>query len=78
VLDRWDELAHAHRHFSLIYGPMYDMSAVMPAVPDGMPNPTLVRIYDKVDVGSEDSDVATRRVNRPYRIYPDVYSAESP
>ncbi|MGN7862395.1 D-arabinono-1,4-lactone oxidase [Microbacterium sp. 22303] len=74
VVDRWDEMNHAHRHFSFVRGRMYDMSAELPPIPDGMKEPTLVRIYDAVDVDAEDDATPAARLNRPYKIYPDVYT----
>ncbi|HEV7185326.1 MAG: FAD-binding protein [Actinomycetales bacterium] len=74
VLERWDELTHSHRHFSFVHGPQYDMSAELPPLPAGTKVPTLVRIYDQVDIDAEDSYVPAHRVNRPYRIYPDEYT----
>ncbi|GAA0319480.1 FAD-binding protein [Kineococcus aurantiacus] len=73
VLERWEEETRAHRHFSFVRGPMYDMSAVLPPVPEGTDDPTLVRIYDAVDLDAVDSDGPGQRINRPYRIYPDQY-----
>ncbi|WP_284990239.1 D-arabinono-1,4-lactone oxidase [Arthrobacter sp. efr-133-TYG-120] len=73
VLDRWDEGNRTHRHFSFVRGPMYDMSAVLPPLPNDMDDPTLVRIFDTVDADTEDDYTPAARVNRPYRIYPDHY-----
>jgi FAD/FMN-containing dehydrogenase len=73
VLERWESANRAHRHFSFIYGRMYDTDTELPPVPEGMPDPTLVRIYDAVDADAEDDDTKGGRVNRPYRIYPDVF-----
>jgi len=74
VIERWDEMNRTHRHFSFVRGRMYDMSAVLPPIPDDMKAPTLVRMYDTVDVDAEDDATPAARVNRPYRIYPDTYS----
>jgi FAD/FMN-containing dehydrogenase len=74
VLDRWEQGNRTHRHFSFVRGPMYDMSAVLPPVPDGQRDPTLVRIYDTVAPNVADDDTPAARVNRPHRIYPDQYS----
>lgn len=74
VLERWDQGNRTHRHFSFVRGPMYDMSAILPPLPNDMDDPTLVRTYDTVDVDAEDNYTAAARVNRPYRIYPDLYS----
>lgn len=73
VLDRWDEGNRTHRHFSFLRGPMYDMSAVLPSLPNDMNDPALVRTYDTIDADAEDDYTAAARVNRPYRIYPDHY-----
>ena len=73
VLARWDEQNRAHRHFSFVHGPQYDMSAVLPPIPHGMDDPTLVRIYDTVAADAPDDDTPAARQNRPYRIYPDEY-----
>jgi FAD/FMN-containing dehydrogenase len=74
VLERWDELTHAHRHFSFVHGPQYEMSAEMPPLPENTTSPTLVRIYDQVPVDAEDDATPTRRLGRAYRIYPDEYT----
>ena len=73
VLDGWDEANRKHRHFSFVRGPMYDMSAILPPLPDSMEDPTLVRIYDAVPADAEDDYTPASRLNRPYRIYPDHY-----
>lgn len=74
VLARWDEATHSHRHFSFVHGPMYDSSEELPPIPSNMKNPTLVRIYDQVDADAEDDATPAARLNRPYRIYPDVFT----
>jgi len=74
VLQHWDEGNRTHRHFSFVRGPQYDMSAILPSLPEGMDDPTLVRTYDAVSVDAEDDPTPTARVDRPYRIYPDVYT----
>ena len=74
VLDRWDEETKTRRHFSFVHGPMYDMSAVLPPIPNDIIDPTLVRIYDQVSPDTDNDDTPAARVNRPYRIYPDSYS----
>ena len=74
VLRNWDERNRTHRHFSFVRGPMYDMSAELPPMPRDLDDPTLVRTYDTVPVDAEDDSTPGARVNRPYRIYPDVYS----
>lgn len=74
VIDSWDEAPRAHRHFSFVRGPMYDMSAALPSIPDDMTDATLVRIYDEVDADVADDQRPAARVDRPYRIYPDTYS----
>lgn len=73
VMERWESANRVHRHFSFIYGRMYDTDTEMPPAPEGMPDPTLVRIYDAVDADAEDDDTKGGRVNRPYRIYPDTF-----
>lgn len=73
VLDQWDVGNRTHRHFSFVRGPMYDMSAILPPRPEGMDDPTLVRIYDTVPAGAPDDHTPAARLNRPYRIYPDHY-----
>jgi FAD/FMN-containing dehydrogenase len=74
VLERWDVETHAHRHFSFVRGPQYDMSAILPPIPPGMIEPTLVRIYDTVPMDAADDDTPASRLNRPYRIYPDEFT----
>ena len=74
VLARWEIVTSAHRHFSFIYGPMYETDAVLPPIPDGMVDPTLVRIFDEVAADAEDEHVLGTRVGRPYRIYPESFS----
>ncbi len=37
-----------------MHGPRYDMSAVLPPIPHGMDDPTLVRIYDTVAADAPD------------------------
>jgi FAD/FMN-containing dehydrogenase len=73
VLERWEAANRAHRHFSFIHGRMYDTDTALPPVPEGMPDPTLVRMYDAVDADAEDDDTEGGRVNRPYNIYPDTF-----
>lgn len=74
VLERWDAETHAHRHFSFVRGPQYDMSAILPPIPPAMIDPTLVRIYDTVPADAEDDPTPAARRNRPYRIYPDEFT----
>lgn len=73
VLERWEHECHNRRHFSFLWGPNYEMSADLPAAPEGLVDQCLVRIYDEVDAHTPDSDVPGARVGRPYRIYPDLY-----
>lgn len=74
VLERWHVETQSRRHFSFVYGPQYDTSAVLPPIPSGMIDPALVRIYDEVPADSEDVDTPAARLNRPYRIYPDEFT----
>lgn len=74
VLKHWHEGNLTHRHFSFVRGHQYDMSAELPPLPEGLDDPTLVRTYDSVPADAEDDSTPGARLDRPYRIYPDVFS----
>lgn len=73
---RLDELARAHRHYSFFYLPT-EASAELYSldVPPGTrtAETCYVKIYDLADDDVPDSSAPGRRVDRSYRIYPDVF-----
>ena len=78
VLERWDELFAAHRHFSFFWLPS-EQSAVLYglATPAGrrMTDTCYVKVYDEAGEDVPDDATANRRVDRSYRIYPAEFEA---
>lgn len=76
VVARWDELVAAHRHFSFFWIPV-DGSAALYGLdtPAGVPerDTCFVKIYDVAGEDEPDSAEAGARVDRSYRIYPQVF-----
>ena len=75
VLERWDELVHAHRHFGFFWLPTEESAALYNLSSDDqtMADKCYVKIYDDAMPHQPDSAVAGRRTDRCYRIYPMVY-----
>lgn len=76
VAARWDELVHAHRHFSFFWIPVDGSGALygletLEGVPDG--DTCYVKIYDEVAADEPDDATPFGRVDRSYRIYPAVF-----
>ena len=76
VADRWDELVHAHRHFSFFWIPVDGSGALYGLqTPEGVPDgdTCYVKIYDKAAADEPDDTTPFARVDRSYRIYPAVF-----
>jgi FAD/FMN-containing dehydrogenase len=74
VLERWDELVHAHRHFGFFWLPTEESAALYNLAADQtMADKCYVKIYDNALPDRPDSAAAGRRTDRCYRIYPMVY-----
>ncbi len=76
VADRWDELVHAHRHFSFFWIPVDGSGALYGLqTPEGVPDgdTCYVKIYDKAAADEPDDATPFARVDRSYRIYPAVF-----
>jgi FAD/FMN-containing dehydrogenase len=75
VLERWDELVHEHRHFGFFWLPTEESAALynLSGHDQTMADKCYVKIYDDATPDQPDSDVAGRRTDRCYRIYPMVY-----
>ncbi len=72
---RFDELAHAHRHYSFFWMPTEDSAELYGLATPGerMADRCHVKIYDEVDDSTPDSDEPHRRVGPAFVIYPMVY-----
>lgn len=78
VLERWDELFAAHRHFSFFWLPSEQSAALYGlATPAGrrMTDTCYVKVYDEAGDDVPDDATANRRVDRSYRIYPAAFEA---
>jgi FAD/FMN-containing dehydrogenase len=74
VMDRWDELVHAHRHFGFFWMPSEESAALYNIEGHGaMADRCYVKIYDEATPDQPDSATPGRRTDRCYRIYPMVY-----
>jgi len=75
VLERWDELVHAHRHFGFFWLPAEESAALYNLSTHGqsMADKCYVKIYDDAAPDQPDSVAVGRRTDRCYRIYPMVY-----
>jgi FAD/FMN-containing dehydrogenase len=74
VMDRWDELVHAHRHFGFFWMPSEASAALYNIEGHGaMADRCYVKIYDEATPDQPDSAEPGRRTDRCYRIYPMVY-----
>ena len=76
VAERWDELVHAHRHFSFFWIPVDGSGALYGLeTPEGVPDgdTCYVKIYDEAAPDEPDDATPLARVDRPYRIYPAVF-----
>jgi hypothetical protein len=79
ILDRWDDEMRDRRHFSFFWMPSAESADLLfmetPAGMD-MADHALVKRYDELPADAADAPEAhrrngTRRIDRPYRIYPD-------
>jgi FAD/FMN-containing dehydrogenase len=75
VLERWDDLVHAHRHFGFFWLPAEESAALYNLSSPGqsMADKCYVKIYDEAPPDRPDSAEVGRRTDRCYRIYPMVY-----
>ena len=76
VAERWDELVHAHRHFSFFWIPVDGSGALYGLeTPEGVPDgdTCYVKIYDEAAPDEPDDATPFARVDRSYRIYPAVF-----
>jgi FAD/FMN-containing dehydrogenase len=75
VLERWDELVHAHRHFGFFWLPTEESAALynLASHDQTMADKCYVKIYDDAPPDQPDSAEPGRRTDRCYRIYPMVY-----
>jgi FAD/FMN-containing dehydrogenase len=74
VMDRWDELVHAHRHFGFFWMPSEASAALYNIEGHGaMADRCYVKIYDEATPDQPDSAEPGRRTDRCYRIYPMIY-----
>ena len=75
VLERWDELVHAHRHFGFFWLPTEESAALynLASHDQTMADKCYVKIYDEARPDQPDSAAEGRRTDRCYRIYPMVY-----
>jgi len=76
VAERWDELVHAHRHFSFFWIPVAGSGALYGLeTPEGLPDgdTCYVKIYDEAASDEPDDATPFARVDRSYRIYPAVF-----
>ena len=76
VVERWDELVQAHRHFSYFWIPVEGSGALyglqtQQGVPDG--DTCYVKIYDEAASHEPDDTTPFARIDRAYRIYPAVF-----
>lgn len=76
VVEQWDELVHAHRHFSFFWIPVEGSGALyglqtQQGVPDE--DTCYVKIYDEAASDEPDDATPFARVDRSYRIYPAVF-----
>jgi FAD/FMN-containing dehydrogenase len=73
VIERWDELLQAHRHFSFFWLPSEESAALYGLqTPPGatMTDSCYVKIYDLAGDDVPDEATAGRRVDQSHRIYP--------
>lgn len=73
VMERWDELLAAHRHFSFFWLPSEESAALyMLETPPGTraTDSCYVKIYDLAGDDVPDEATSGRRVDRSHRIYP--------
>ena len=70
--ERFEELAHTHRHFSFFWMPSDD-SAALYGLEGSSADMAHVKIYDEVDDSVPDSEEPRRRVAPAHVIYPMVY-----
>ena len=73
VMESFDELVAAHRHFSFFWLPSEESGALYGlATPAGkrLADTCFVKIYDEAAPGEPDEHTPGRRVDRAYRIYP--------
>jgi FAD/FMN-containing dehydrogenase len=75
VVERWDELVHAHRHFGFFWLPAEESAALYNLSSSGqaMADKCYVKIYDEAPPDRPDSATVGRRTDRCYRIYPMIY-----
>ena len=76
VVERWDELVNAHRHFSFFWIPVDGSGALYGLeTPEGVPDgdTCYVKIYDEAAPDEPDDATPLARVDRSYRIYPAVF-----
>jgi len=69
--ERFDELAHQHRHYSFFWMPSRESAVLYGLEADA--DECHVKIYDEVDESVADSDVKYARVGPAYVIYPMIY-----
>ena len=69
--ERFDELAHQHRHYSFFWMPSRESAVLYGLEADA--DECHVKIYDEVDESVADSDVKYARVGPAHVIYPMVY-----
>jgi FAD/FMN-containing dehydrogenase len=75
VMEQWDELVEAHRHFGFFWLPSEESGALYNIDGHGEPmtDRCYVKVYDEVGPDVPDDDTEGRRVDRCYRIFPMVY-----
>lgn len=75
VVERWDELVHAHRHFGFFWLPAEESAALynLSSSEQAMADKCYVKIYDEAPPDRPDSAEVGRRTDRCYRIYPMIY-----
>ncbi|MBV8949204.1 MAG: FAD-binding protein [Solirubrobacterales bacterium] len=75
VLERWDELVHAHRHFGFFWLPTEESAALynLSSHDQTMADKCYVKLYDDAPPDRPDSAAVGRRTDRCYRIYPMLY-----
>jgi FAD/FMN-containing dehydrogenase len=72
VMERWDELVAAHRHFSFFWLPSEESAALygLETRPgDRLTDTCYVKVYDEAGPDEPDSRAPGRRIDRGYRIY---------
>jgi FAD/FMN-containing dehydrogenase len=76
VLERWDELVAAHRHFSFFWLPSEESAALYGLTTsegERAADSCYVKVYDEAAPDRPDDATSDRRVDRSYRIYPHVF-----